>query len=143
MSKSLLILLAVAIVAAVSAVCTNSWMTHRGHSSEPFGHEWLHKELNLSDEQVRALKPIEERFSTQEKELTRRLQDANRDLAKALSEQKAFTPKVSQAVEAVHHHMGELQKASLEHLFEMRQVLTPEQGDKLLKLASQTLEQSP
>ena len=36
--------------------------------------------------------------------------------------------------------MGDLQKASIEHVFEMRTVLSPEQGDKLLALARKILE---
>ena len=39
--------------------------------------------------------------------------------------------------------MGELQKASIEHVFAMRSVLTPEQSDNLLELAQRTLEQVP
>jgi hypothetical protein len=39
--------------------------------------------------------------------------------------------------------MGDLQKASIKHVFAMRAVLSPEQGDKLLVLARQALEQSP
>ena len=143
MTKNVIIFCAVAIIAGLSSVCTHLWVTYRYAHAEPIAHEWLHDELHLTPAQFEALKPIEQRFASKERELTDRLNGANRDLARVISEEKGYTPRVAAAVETVHHHMGELQKASLEHVFEMRQVLTPEQGDKLLKLVAQTLEQAP
>jgi nickel and cobalt resistance protein CnrR len=140
MSKNLLVFLAVALIAAASSLCTHAWFAHRAAHAQPLGHEWLHRELGLTPEQLDALKAIESKFESRERELTHHLHMANRDLAKVISEEKGYTPRVAAAVEAVHHHMGELQKASLEHVFEMRRVLTPEQGEKLLKLVADTLE---
>jgi hypothetical protein len=65
------------------------------------------------------------------------------ELARAIKEDKAYTPRVAAAVEHVHHCMGDLQKTSIEHVFAMRAVLSPEQGEKLLSLAQRALEQSP
>ena len=142
MKKNAFILLAVVLITALSSVCTHLWMAHRTAVTEPIAHEWLHDELHLSKEQLAALGPIETKFADGEKLLTAKLREANRELADVISAEKNYTPRVAAAVETVHHHMGELQKASLEHVFEMRQVLTPEQGDKLLKLVAQTLEQN-
>ena len=71
------------------------------------------------------------------------MRQANQELAAAIAKSKGYSPEVAAAVEKVHQHMGELQKASLEHLFEMRTVLTPEQGERLFQLAHDALEKSP
>ncbi len=110
---------------------------------EVTSHAWLHRELNLTEAQHKALEPIEAKFGERQRQLAAALRESKHRLAQVIAEDKAYTPRVTAAVENVHHCMGELQKASIEHVFAMRAVLTPEQGDKLLKLAQESLEQSP
>ena len=134
---------AVIAVAALSSFCTLRWVAARSAPVSADPHEWLHHELKLTPEQRKALEPIEARFSERETRLRQEMRAANHKLALAIREGKAYSPEVAAAVEMIHHHMGELQKTSIEHLFEMRKVLTPEQGDKLLNLAERALDQSP
>ena len=47
--------------------------------------------------------------------------------------------RVSTAVERIHDAQGELQEATIEHVFEMKGVLTPEQYQKLLNLTADEL----
>ena len=143
MKKILLFFVTVIAVAALTTVCTHWWVSRSARSSATVGHEWLHDELHLTTAQSAALDPIEHAFASRESSLQTKLEQANRDLAQVLREEKSYTPRVAEAVVAVHHHMGELQQASLEHLYEMRRVLTPEQGDKLFQLAAHSLEQTP
>lgn len=134
--------LTVVAVAAVSSFCTMRWTASRPPAAlDP--HAWLHRELDLTEAQHAALEPVEARFATKQSELTERLRAANRDLARAMGEDKAYTPRVAAAVETIHHRMGDLQKASIEHVFEMRAVLSPAQGDKLLHLAQEALTTNP
>lgn len=134
---------AVVAVAALSSFCTWRWVAGRHPVASVDSHDWLHKELRISSEQHKALEPIEVRYAERERVLRERMRQANRDLAAAIGKSKGTSPEVAAAVEKVHQHMGELQKASLEHLFEMRTVLTPEQGDRLLELARKGLEEAP
>lgn len=134
---------AIVVVAAVSAFCTWHLVSGRHSGDRINSHAWLHDELKLTAAQQDALKAVEARFEERERPLREQMRQANRDLAVALGTHKALTPEVMAAVEQVHRHMGELQKVSLEHLFEMRAVLTPEQADRLLRLAQQGLEESP
>lgn len=134
--------LTVVIVAALASFCTFRWAASRS-AAEADSHEWLHKELNLTPEQNAALAPIEEKFAARHHQLADALRDADRDLARTIAEDKAYTPRVAAAVETIHHRMGELQKASIEHIFEMRSVLTPEQGNKLLRLTEEGLLANP
>ena len=142
MKKALFFLLTIAAVAALAAYGTLRW-SHHATADDVASHEWLHRELNLTDAQLKALEPIEASFGAKQRQLAETLHEANRELARALAEDKAYTPRVTAAVEHVHHRMGDLQKASIEHVFAMRAELTPEQGDKLLVLAQKALEQSP
>ncbi len=143
MKNIILFFLAVIAVAALSAFCATHWMAGRAAAAPVMAHEWLHKELNATEAQHRALEPIEEQFAEKQRQLVDRLHAANGDLARIMGEEKVYTPRVAAAVERVHQCMGELQKESIEHVFAMRSVLTPEQSDKLLKLAQRALEQVP
>lgn len=143
MKKTILFLAAIAAVAALACYFTLSWSQHRVTADEVASHEWLHHELNLTDAQLKLLEPIEAKFGDRQKQLAEALREANRQLARVMAEDKAYTPRVTAAVEQVHHSMGDLQNASIEHVFAMRAVLSPEQGDKLLVLAQKALEQAP
>ena len=134
--------LTVVAVAAISSLCTLRWAASRPSSSLS-AHEWLHRELNLTSAQHTALEPVEERFALKQRALAAQLRVANRALADAIGEDKAYTPRVAASVETIHHRMGDLQKASIEHIFEMRAVLSPSQSDKLLRLAQQALVANP
>jgi Spy/CpxP family protein refolding chaperone len=142
MRKTFPFLVVIAAVAALAAYATLRW-SHRVSADEVTSHEWLHHELNLTEVQLKTLEPIEAKFGARQRQLAEALHEANRQLARAMAEDKAYTPRVTAAVEHVHHCMGDLQKASIEHVFAMRAELLPEQGDKLLVLAQKALEQSP
>ena len=53
---------------------------------------------------------------------------ANRELAAAIASSGGDTPEVQAAVDHFHVAMGDLQKATIAHVFEMRAVLNPEQA---------------
>ena len=134
----------VVVVAALSAFCTLHWSESRSATvNDVAAHKWLHQELQLTEAQHKALEPIEAKFAEKEHRLAEQLRAANLKLARVMAADKSYTPRVAAEVEMVHHCMGDLQKASIEHVFEMRAVLTPEQGDKLLGLAQHALEQAP
>ena len=139
MKRVVLFFLAVVVVAGAAGFGTLRLSDH-GPREHVAAHDWLHRELKLTAEQERALEPIETRFSVKERECAAALAEANRNLARVMGEEKAYGPRVAAAVEAVHQRMGDLQKASIEHVFEMRTVLSPEQGEKLLALAQKILE---
>lgn len=144
MKKIIFFFIAVVAVAGVAAFCTLRWSENRAATvSDVAAHKWLHRELQLTEAQHKALEPVEARFAEKERLLSEQLRAANLKLARVMAEEKGYTPRVAAEVEMVHHCMGDLQKASIEHVFEMRAVLTPEQGDKLLALAQRALEQAP
>jgi len=91
-------------------------------------HDLVHHDLNLSKDQTVNLEVIEDRFANHKSELEARLRRANRALAEAISADKTNSPRVQAAIEAFHQAMGELQKLTIEHVFEMRELLTEEQA---------------
>lgn len=133
------------IVAALAfGVCWfvgNYFMGHRQVAHDP--HQWLHEQLHITAEQDVKLAPIEKKFSNQKKALEEAIIDANHELAAAISKDGNYSPRVKQAVEKIHMAQGELQKATLEHLFEMHGVLTPEQRKKLNSLTTDALTHNP
>jgi Spy/CpxP family protein refolding chaperone len=143
MRKIAIFLTAIAVVAAIACYFTLRMAQPHVTADDIASHQWLHRELKLTEAQHKALEPIEQGFSDKQHQLAEALREANRQLARAMAEDKAYTPRVTAAVEHVHHCMGDLQKVSIEHVFAMRAVLTPEQGDRLLVLAQHALEQSP
>ena len=102
-------------------------------------HQSLHKELNLSAEQDKKLAVIEQRFAKRRIQLEAAISEANAELAQALLADKHYSDQVTAAVDKIHHAQVELQKASLEHLFEMQAALTPEQSEKLNRMAADAL----
>jgi len=134
---------AVVAVAVLSSFCTLRWAAARPTAFSADAHEWLHAELDLTPEQRRALEPIEAAFAERERQLTAQMRAANHELATAIGKGQPGSPEIAAAVGKIHLRMGELQKASIEHVFAMRAVLTPEQGAKLLELAQRALNQAP
>lgn len=130
-------------VAAISSFCTLRWVATRPLVVSADAHEWLHRELHVTPEQRSALEPIEQRFAETERMHREQMRAANRQLAAALRKGDANSPAIAAAVHQIHLHMGELQKDSIDHLFEMRAVLTPPQSEKLLQLAEKALEDTP
>ena len=64
---------------------------------------------------------------------------ANARLAEAIEAEHGYGPKVTAAVDHVHHVMGEMQKSTLEHLFEMRAVMNPDQARRFDKTVVKAL----
>jgi Spy/CpxP family protein refolding chaperone len=125
-------------VAAVSALATR-YLINQTPRQPGALHDWLHAQLDLTDEQLEALEKIEATFAVKETPLREAFTAANRDLAIVIREEGAYTSRVSKAVENVHQQMGELQKISIAHLFEMTTVLEPEQKNKLMTYAEMAL----
>jgi Spy/CpxP family protein refolding chaperone len=90
----------------------------------------MHRELALSAEQDAAIEEIEARYARRKSALEAEMRAATRDIAAAVSEDGSYTPRVNSAVDHFHTTMGELQRATIEHVFEMRAVLSPQQRRK-------------
>jgi len=134
-------LIIVALVAAAACYVSARLFGPLCSQSRVSGHEWIHKQLGLTLAEQKALKPIETKFEERKRELMGEIRNANRELAEAIKQDQADSPRVSTAVERIHHAQGELQEVTLGHVFEMKKVLTPEQYQELLNLTANELNQ--
>lgn len=90
-------------------------------------HALLHDRLTLDTQQAAKLDALEKAFALRRKALELELRADNAQLADAIEAEHGFGPRVAAAVDACHMTMGELQKATLEHVFAMRSLLKPDQ----------------
>lgn len=95
----------------------------------PSLHSVVHEQLDLNPEQNRRLDAIEADFAPRRTALEAEVRAANRELAAAIAASQGDTPEVQAAVDHFHTAMGDLQKATLAHIFQMRSVLTPAQAE--------------
>lgn len=90
-------------------------------------HALLHDRLELDAAQKKQLAQIEAKFAIERRALEMELRADNARLADAIEAEHGNGPRVAAAVDASHRSMGELQKATLAHVFAMRQILRPDQ----------------
>lgn len=102
-------------------------------------HSFVHEELDLDKPQQTRLAEVESDFAIRRKALELALRSANADLAAAIEKEHQYGPKVSEAIEAVHVQMGLLQKATVEHLFKMRELLKSDQQKAFDRRVSNSL----
>ena len=122
----IIILLALALAAGwLGSYCASYW-SQRNVETHSI-HSFVHDELDLTDSQLVQLEKLEANFTVKQKSLELSLRAANADLAAAMEAEHEYGPKVSLAIETVHEKMGALQKATVEHIFNMRRLLTDEQ----------------
>jgi len=138
LGKLALLLVLVAIVAVGACWTTSHFLVQQTSRPNDF-HHWLHTQLGITADQDKALEKEEDRFAAQRKELVETIQKDNAELAMVMALDREYSPRVQAAVEKIHQAQSELEKATLEHIFAMQPILTPEQFDKLLKLTSEAL----
>lgn len=90
-------------------------------------HEVLHHKLALDAAQQARVQILEQRFAVQRRALELEVRADNARLAEAIEAEHGNGPRVTAAVDRSHAAMGELQKATLAHIFAMRQILRPNQ----------------
>jgi len=133
----------VAVLAAVAAMWIGRSLPYRHDVSGGRLHSIMHKELDLDPEQDARIDMLEARFASRREALEAELLQANRDLAAAVASEHEYGPAVERAVDRSHHAMGELQKATLSHVFAMRAVLRPDQAAVFDKAVAEALTEAP
>lgn len=91
-------------------------------------HAVLHDRLDLDADQERRLDVLERDFAVQRRALEAEMRADNRRLAAAIQAEHRNGPAVESAIDATHMTMGELQKATLAHVFAMRALLRDDQA---------------
>lgn len=128
MIRRYLTIAAIAFVAALLGVFLGQRFIPRATPPGAELHALLHERLNLDAEQERALEGLEARFAIHRQRLENEMRAENRALADAIAAEHGDGPRVAAAVDASHRTMGELQKATISHIFAMRALLRPDQA---------------
>lgn len=124
--RALLIALA-AFVAAIAGVFVGRELLPAPAQPGTELHDVLHHRLALDATQKTSLEILERRFAVQRRAFELDLRADNARLADAIEAEHGNGPRVAAAVDHSHTAMGELQKATLAHIFAMRQLLRPNQ----------------
>lgn len=120
----------VTIVLAFTAGICGMWLGHQLLTTPVHDHSLhsvVHEQLSLTADQERDLEALEAAFATRQKALEGEMRQANAELAAAIRESETAGPAVEAAVHHFHDAMGALQTETIEHVFAMRKVLTPDQ----------------
>lgn len=135
------------ILVAVAAGMVGAWLGPRVlpamNGSGASLHASVHRDLDLSPEQTAKIEALERAFAVRRKALELEMRQANAELAAAIESEGAYGPKVTAAVDHFHVAMGDLQKATIEHVFAMRAVLTPEQAARFDRTVVDALTADP
>ena len=87
----------------------------------------VRNDLKLTNDQMVELQNIENRYYDRRIQLRSHVAEANRELADALMNDMAFGREAQQASQHVERGLGDLQRATIVYVLEVRDVLTPEQ----------------
>ncbi|HEX5281282.1 MAG TPA: periplasmic heavy metal sensor [Micropepsaceae bacterium] len=126
---------AVTFAAALLAGGVGGWIGARGALNEepqvlPLRqtvHEIVSHDLKLSPQQSQEIKTIETKYYDRRSTLRQEVANANRELADALMADMAFGREAQQATNHVEQGLGQLQRATVLYVLEVRDTLSPEQ----------------
>ena len=90
-------------------------------------HEIVSNDLKLSPQQNQEIKSIEAKYYDRRSTLRQQVAAANRELADALMADMAFGREAQQATNHVEQGLGQLQRATVLYVLEVRDTLSPEQ----------------
>lgn len=106
-------------------------------------HAVMERDLDLDAGQRARIDALETGFAQERRRLDSELRAANADLATAIAAEHGYGSDVEKAVDRSHLAMGELQKATLQHVFAMRKVLRPDQTARFDAAVAQALTSAP
>lgn len=90
-------------------------------------HDFVHERIDLDSRQEQQLDLLERRYAIENAQLELAVRRANASLAMAMDREHEYGPGVGAAIDQVHASMGDLQKATVRHVFAMREILNARQ----------------
>ena len=135
-----LAVLLAALAGTLGALAADQWANHETGTGL---HDFVHDELTLTSDQEQRLDALEARFAVERARLEGSARAANARLAQAMDNEHEYGPEVGAAIDEVHARMGDLQKATVRHVFDMREILDPEQQRQFDRKVSDALTRDP
>jgi len=114
-----------AVAGAVGAVLVSTahWALQSAHPKAMDLHQELHEMVPLSAQERQRLEAREEAYQARRAAIEQRVKAANGRLARAIALQPGWTPEVEAASKDVEAAAAELERATLQHVVEMREGL--------------------
>ncbi|PHR62832.1 MAG: heavy metal resistance protein [Robiginitomaculum sp.] len=113
------------------------WFVDREPQSDL--HSEIHRSLNLSKIQLQQIHQLEKGFSSQKETLEQKLKVANDSLSIAIQRDHMLSAGVDLAGNEYLQILGELQTATLNHIFQMRALLNEEQAEQFDQIVIRSL----
>jgi Spy/CpxP family protein refolding chaperone len=145
------ILALIAVVPVIIAICvgasfvTAKWIAQSQSAWDndmPHGHhQWLHEALELTETERTAIDSFEAEYRSQRNLLTEKFDSRIGALRKILVNEDQYVPEVDVAIHRIHEIHGKLQVLSIQHYYDMLNVLPAEKQEKLRELAVKALSQ--
>ena len=132
----LLLVFVVAVAGARLSCAISCWM----RPSHQDAHDWIHTQLGLTPQQEADLHALEKSFHEKRLVFERGLADGNKELAEAIRSDGRDSERVHAAIGKIHSNMGALQMLTIGHVFQMKEILSPEQYQKLLNFTADALD---
>lgn len=105
------------------------------------GHNWLHEVLDLTETEELSIDAFEDDYRSERNRLVEEFDSRVADLSQILVSSDQYVPEVDAAIHRLHEVHGELQELSIQHYYDMLNVLPAEKQDKLRQLAVKALSQ--
>lgn len=112
---------------------------HDSHHQHFNAHQFLHQKLNITDKQEDSLTQLEAKYQKQKEYFEEVMRLANIELSNHIGQDKSYSVNVEKSVDKIHKAMGEIQKITLGHLFEMQNILDDKQNEELIELITNSL----
>lgn len=120
-------------LAAATTLLVLRWHRPAAPAAGEDFHQWMHRHLELTAAQHDALAPAEQRYEETRHQLESRVASAGRKLAAAIRAGQRDSAEIDAALQQLNHSQAELQRATLDHFFDMKEQLDPEQSERLIQ----------
>lgn len=128
--RSAVITILLGLIAGVAGMWIGHQIVTAPQAHDASLHRMVHEGLTLTAEQDAEIDALEASFATRREALEAELRLANAELAAAILKSDLAGPEVEAAVHHFHDAMGTLQAETIDHVFAMRRILTPQQRGK-------------
>jgi len=123
--------LVVTLTLVVLSGLAGAWIGSQLWAPQPTSHEQFHdklfSELHLSERQDELMEALELLHGSEIDKFKKELANANSALADMLETNENYGVEIETAIGDVHSAMFDLQKVTVRHLYEMREILDPSQ----------------
>ncbi len=110
---------------------------------DPEGHAWLHKQLDLTKDEIVRIDALEPAYRAERQRLQFEFDRQIQALVAQLQSQDSLGPEVATAIHELHAVHSQLQELAIRHYFEMLNALPPDKRSKLRALAAEALSAPP